>query len=251
VTDVGAAAERWTPRAIWRAFVGAPDYPPSAADLRTVEIVGVRLPVRASVAIAVITFALLFDYSRTFLPPDIVAHGRDAVGLRGYAIDRLVLLGLVPLAIVLFGFRDRPSRYGLTLGDARAGIALLILGCVLMTPVVLAYVGLPGVRGYYAPSAAPLPEVVLTNAIDLPSVEFGLRGFLMLTLIRAIGPVGMLVAVMPFVFAHLGKPEVELFSTLGGGLVYGWVTWRTRSIVWGAAAHVYILSLLTLAAAPR
>ena len=33
-----------------------------------------------------------------------------------------------------------------------------------------------------------------------------------------------------------------------GGAIYGWVTWRTRSIVWGAAAHVYIVTLVIVAA---
>ena len=46
----------------------APDYPATPADLRTVDVVGLRLPVRASIAIAVVTLALLFDYSRTFFP---------------------------------------------------------------------------------------------------------------------------------------------------------------------------------------
>jgi membrane protease YdiL (CAAX protease family) len=71
----------------------------------------------------------------------------------------------------------------------------------------------------------------------------------MFPLLRLIGPFGMLVATMPFVFAHLGKPEVELFSTLFGGLVYAWVDWRTRSIVWSTIAHVYIVTLLVLLAA--
>ena len=71
---------------------------------------------------------------------------------------------------------------------------------------------------------------------------------MLFTLVRAIGPVGVLVATMPFVFAHLGKPELELFSTLGGGLVYGWLAWRTGSILWGTVAHVYILTLAIVVA---
>jgi membrane protease YdiL (CAAX protease family) len=90
---------------------------------------------------------------------------------------------------------------------------------------------------------------VITNAIDLTATEFAFRGFLMLTLIRVIGPVGVLVATMPFVFSHLGKPELELFSTLAGGLVYGWLAWRTRSIIWGAIGHTYIVTVVTIAAA--
>jgi hypothetical protein len=32
-------------------------------------------------------------------------------------------------------------------------------------------------------------------------------------------------------------------------MLYGWLAWRTRSIVWGALAHTYILTLLMAAAA--
>ena len=56
-------------------------------------------------------------------------------------------------------------------------------------------------------------------------------------------------ATLPFVFAHIGKPPLELFSTLGGGMAYGWLAWRTESVVWGAIAHVYILTLVTVASA--
>jgi membrane protease YdiL (CAAX protease family) len=62
--------------------------------------------------------------------------------------------------------------------------------------------------------------------------------------VRVYGGIGVLMATMPFVFAHLGKPEIETFSTLFGGMVYGWVDWRTGSILYSAAAHVYIVTLL-------
>ena len=118
-----------------------------------------------------------------------------------------------------------------------------------MAPLVLWFATLPDVRAFYGPSAAPLAALVATNVLDLTAAEFLFRGFLMFTLIRAIGPLGVLVATMPFIYAHLGKPELELLSTLGGGLVYGWLAWRTGSIVWGALGHVAILTLVTLAAA--
>jgi hypothetical protein len=31
-------------------------------------------------------------------------------------------------------------------------------------------------------------------------------------------------------------------------MLYGWLAWRTGSIVWGSIAHVYILTLLIAAA---
>lgn len=235
---------------LWARFTAAPPYPALPADVRTVSIVGVALPVRAGIAVAVMTFAILLDYSRTFIPEQIQALGLAHEAMRFQAIERAVLFGLVPLAVVLFVFRDRPARYGLTLGDWRAGLVLVAAGILAMTPVVAWLASLPEFRAYYAPTAAPIGDLVLTYGLDLFASEFLLRGFLMFALLRLIGPFGLLVATMPFVFAHLGKPEIELFSTLFGGLVYAWVDWRTGSIVWSAIAHVYIVTLLiTLAAA--
>jgi hypothetical protein len=235
-------------RRFWAALTAGPDYPATDADRRTIRLVGLTVPVRATVAIAVVTFALLFDYSRTFLPDDIVALGRSPQAMRAVALERVVLFGLVPLLVVLVAFRDRPSRYGLTLGDWRWGLGLMLVGCIVMTPIVLVFAMLPDAQAYYGPSAAPVLDIVVTNGLELTAVEFALRGFLMLTLVRVIGPFGVVVATLPFVFGHLGKPELELFSTLGGGLVYGWLAWRTRSIVWGSIGHTYILTLVTIAA---
>jgi hypothetical protein len=237
-------------RSVWRWLIAGPDYPADDGDRRTVDLVGLRLPVRATVVVAVTTFAFLFDYSRTFLPDDLAAEGRSPTGMWATAVQRAILFGLVPLLVVVLGFRDRPSRYGIRLGDAQAGVVLTVLGCLVMTPIILWFATLPDVQRYYAPSAGSIAEVVLTNLVDLTATEFLLRGFLMLTLVRAIGPFGVVVATLPFVFSHFGKPELELFSTLGGGLVYGWLAWRTSSIVWGALGHTYILSLVTLAAVP-
>ena len=211
-------------------------------------MVGLRLPWRATVVIMVVTLVLLVDYSRTLLPDVIDSLGRAPLAMRVIAIERFVLFGLLPLAVVLLAFRDRPSRYGLGIGDWRAGAALMLVGCAVMTPLVLWFATLPDVRAYYASSAEPLPGLLLTNALDLAAGEFLFRGFLTFTLLRAIGPAGVLVATMPFVYVHLGKPELELYSTLLGGLIYGWLAWRTRSILWGTIGHVFILSLVIVAA---
>ena len=232
------------------AFARVPDYPADAADRRTFTIAGLELPLRATVAIGLATFVLLFDYSRTFIPEGIQDLGRAAPALRYQALERVIAFGLVPLAVVLLAFRDRPSRYGLTIGDWRWGLGLAVAGCAVMTPVVLTLTRIDAFREYYAVSSTNLADVLATNALDLIPTEFLFRGFLMFTLVRAIGPVGVVVATMPFVFSHLGKPEIELFSTLFGGLVYGWLDWRTGSIAWSAAAHIYIVTLLLVAVGP-
>ena len=57
-------------------------------------------------------------------------------------------------------------------------------------------------------------------------------GFRLFTLLRRIGPLAVLVVQVPFVFAHVGKPDLELWSTFVGGSILALLDLRTGSIVW-------------------
>ena len=226
-----------------------PSYPSDERDLRTFRLAGLELPVRATVAVVAVILIVIFDFQRTFIPDALVRYDRDPDMQRLQALSRVALFFCVPMLIVLVGFRDKPGRYGLQLGDWRWGLGLAVAGCVVMTPIVLVLSGAPDFRAYYAPSSEPLPGLLTTNILDLGSTEFLYRGFLMLALARVFGPIALVVALFPFTFTHLTKPEAELLSTFAGGAVYGWLTWRTGSILWGAAAHVYIVTLIIVASA--
>lgn len=229
-------------------FIAGPSYTATDADRRTFRVMGVELPLRATTALFLVMLVVVLDYTRSAIPQDVQAIGRAAGAIRYQAIERLVLFGLVPVLVVVFAFRDRLTAYGLGLGDWRWGIGLAVIGCAIMTPVIVALGSSPDFSTYYSVSGAPVGDVALTNALDLVPTEFLIRGFLMFTLLRAIGPLGLVVAQLPFVFSHLGKPEIELFSTLIGGMVFGWLDWRTRSIWWSALGHVYILTLVVAVA---
>lgn len=144
--------------------------------------------------------------------------------------------------------RDRPARYGLQLGDGRAGIVIALGACLVSTPIVLAVARVPAFAAYYGPQAAAVPDVILTTALEVIPAEFFFRGFLLFALLRAVGPIAVVIATLPFAFSHLGKPEVETLSTLGGGLLYGWLDWRTGSVLWSGFAHTWILALVVIAA---
>lgn len=229
-------------------FVAAPAYPSSEADERTFRLLGLELPLRATTAILVVTLVLLFDFSRTAIPREVQDLGRTAEAARYQGLARAVLFGLVPLLVIVLAFRDRPTRYGLGIGDWRWGIALAAIGCAVMTPIVIGVGSDPRFASYYGVESAPAGYVLTTELVDLVPAEFLLRGFLMFTLFRRIGPLGLVVALLPFTFSHLGKPEIELFSTLFGGAVFGWLDWRTRSIWYSALAHVYVQTLILVVA---
>ena len=247
--DSGAASARPSgPRSFASRLVAGPAYPASDADRRTVRVMGLDLPLRATLAIVVAMVVLLFDFTRTAIPYDVQAIGRAPEALRYQALERVILFGLVPGLVVMLAFRDRLTDYGLGLGDWRWGLGLAVAGCAVMTPIVVALGSNAQFSAYYGISGAPVDYLLVTHLLDLAPAEFLIRGFLMFTLIRAIGPIGLILALLPFVFAHLGKPEIELFSTILGGAVFGWLNWRTHSIWWSAIGHVYILTLVVTVA---
>ena len=234
----------WLQTLVDRAIAG-PGYPPNDEDLADLRILGLALPRRASVAVLAATALILVDRLGLIFSPTTSAE--LGPGLRAVSVARLVLFLIAPLAIVVFGFRDSPARYALRLGDWRWGGGLLLAGLAVMTPIILALAQLPEFRGYYGGVPRPLGSVLASNLVELIPAEFLLRGFLMFALWRRIGPLALVVAQVPFVLTHIGKPDVELWSTFIGGSVFAWLDWRTGSILWSALGHVYVLTLMLVA----
>jgi membrane protease YdiL (CAAX protease family) len=235
---------------IRRLFAGAtrgPDYPPDERDLQDLTLFGLRFPLRASMAIVATTALIVLDQLGWLASQPMQFAFPDGSPLDATGVQRFVLFLVVPVAIVVFGFRDRPSRYGLGLGDWRWGAGLLITGLVVMLPIILGLSSLDQFREYYRPSARPAVALVLDHLMELVPAEFLLRGFLMFALWRRIGPLAIVVQLIPFVLTHVGKPEIELWSTFIGGSVFAWLNWRTGSILWSALGHVYVLTLMELA----
>ena len=234
-----------------RLYAGAtrgPEYPPDAADRGDIRIAGLAFPARASIAVFAMTALIVIDQLGFLLTqPD--ANQLFAIEplLRPLTIERFALFLLVPLAIVVLVFRDRPSRYGLRLGDWRWGAGLLVAGLAVMTPIIIGLSGLESFRAFYGDLPVPLSTALANNLAELIPAEFLLRGFLMFTLGRRIGPLALVVVQVPFVLTHLGKPDVELWSTFIGGSIFAWLDWRTGSILWSALGHVYVLTLMLVA----
>jgi len=223
--------------------VAGPEYPPDQADLEDVRLFGLAVPIRASVAVLVATALIVADQLRVLAPPG----GGTVAGLDPVKLERLVLFLVVPLGVVVLGFRDRPARYAFGLGDWRWGLGLLAAGLLVMTPIILCLAQLPAFRGYYGAGSESVALRLANNLVELIPAEFLLRGFLMFALWRRIGPLALVVVQVPFVLTHVGKPDIELWSTFVGGMVFAWLDWRTGSILWSALGHVYVLTLMLVA----
>jgi membrane protease YdiL (CAAX protease family) len=222
-----------------------PDYPARPIDRRTIDLLGLRVPAMATLVLGLTSILLLVDRNYDVLPRFGPIHPES---LRNQAIERLLAFGVLPV-VVLLVLREDPREYGLRMGDRRRGLWLFAVLSLASVPVIALTASVPAINEWYAPSMTTVAGVTLTNVIDLFATEFLLRGFLMLALVRAMGPLGVIVAIVPFAFTHIGKPDAEVFSTLVGGLVFGWLAWRTGSIVWSGAYHVVIQTTVIVAAA--
>lgn len=212
---------------------------PPPDEPRAINIVGLRLPLRETVVVLVATFVLLFDYYH----PLLLGIGPEL----SLGLGRIGLFLIVPLATLLL-LGERPADYGLRIGEWRIGLVVVAALAALVTPIVLVAGGLPDFNLYYRHEPSKVAGAVFGGWLDVAAAEFLFRGFLMWTLIRLAGPMGVVLATFPFVFTHLGKPELETLSTFFGGLGFGWIAWRTRSVLYGALLHAYLISLILLAA---
>lgn len=153
---------------------------------------------------------------------------------------------VVPLATVLLVFRESPARYGLRLGDWKAGLVLTLAACTGVTLLMGIVARTGAFRTYYTPQARPLLRLLYENAFDLFGWEFLFRGFLLFALYRTLGPYAIVLQAVPFAIAHLGKPELETLSCIFGGSAFGYVAWRTRSFLYPFLIHWYLVVVTIL-----
>lgn len=162
------------------------------------------------------------------------------------SLDRLILYGAVPLIIILVIFRENPRDYGLGLGEWKAGVLLTVVAAVIVAPVLWLTAHTAAMKEYYAPQLAGLPWNTL---FELIGWEFFFRGFILFAYVRRFGPDAIWLQAVPFALAHVGKPEVEVISTIFGGFAFGWLAYRTRSFVYPLLLHWFVASFTVLVAA--
>ncbi len=169
------------------------------------------------------------------------------------AYDRLILYFVIPMAIIILLFRDRPADYGFTIGDWRTGLKWTLIGCAGMALILYFLARTPSMQRFYNAKA---PEntlyLIYITAADLFGWEFMWRGFVFFGLAAVLGPgPAIWLQAVPFAFMHLGKPEVETFSTIFGGAALGFVAWQSGSFLYPFLIHWFIASFTMLVASGR
>ena len=159
------------------------------------------------------------------------------------------LLGVVPALIVKLGFRESLTDYGVGLGDRSQTLrTFLILGPLF---VVGGWISsrTPSIAAYYPinPAACDSAGAFAAHAfwylLFYLGWEFHFRGFLQFGLRDSLGATNaLLVQVMASSLLHFGKPCEETFAAILGGILWGAIAYRTRSLLSGLGQH-YLLGI--------
>ena len=162
-----------------------------------------------------------------------------------------VVFFLIPVAVVKLVFR-RPLRdYGLTLGDRKFGAYFVLISlAVLPIPLYLNAGSAEFLLEYplWKDSGATTSNFFFWSFLYLfyyVGWEFFFRGFMQFSLVGRVAPfLIIMMQTLPSTIIHIGKPEGETLAAIAGGVIFGAVALRTRSIVYPLIVHWY-LGILT------
>jgi membrane protease YdiL (CAAX protease family) len=207
-------------------------------------LLGLRVDARLVIITIASTLLLMLDAYHNLIPA--AALGGP---LRAKAVERVLYYLVIPLVLIILVFRDHPKDYGLTLGDWREGLKWSGVVMLIAVPVLWLASRSGPMVAYYAAGNRGLGDIVTTAGLDLIGWEFLFRGLILFGLLQVIGPEAVILQAVPFAMAHIGKPEIETLSTIFGGILFGWVAWRSRSFVYPFLIHWFINVFVVVVAA--
>jgi membrane protease YdiL (CAAX protease family) len=182
----------------------------------------------------------LFEHFQNFSNPYLLEYIYWFIG------DFFTLF-IVTTLIIKFGFREKLSNYGLKIGDYKVGIFLSILFIFLMIIIIwFASSSTSFAENYPLLSSAKnswntFLVYELTLLIYMVAWEFFWRGFMLFGLENKFGYYSVLIQMIPFVILHNGKPFLETFGAIFGGIALGVLALRTRSVYYCIITHIGIM----------
>ena len=152
-----------------------------------------------------------------------------------------LLLGVLPALIIKIVFREKLADYGLQFGSrVRTIRTFLIMGPLFALGGYLASKN-AAVAEYYPinPNAGQMFGLhVLTYLLYYMGWEFYFRGFMQFGLRQRFGDAGAIMTqVLASTLLHIGSPASETFGAILGGIIWGLVAFRTRSLLSGFLQH--------------
>jgi membrane protease YdiL (CAAX protease family) len=164
---------------------------------------------------------------------------------------------IIPLLIIIFIFRKRLSQFGLQRGDYRFGLTVSVLFIGIMLPVIWYFSGSQDFIIQYPHLSLARSDWRIFIVYEIGILlylfawEFIWRGFTLFGLYDKFGIYAIFIQMIPFVILHNGKPFMETFGAIAGGIILGYFALRTKSIYYCIITHAGVMFMIDLIAALR
>ncbi len=165
-----------------------------------------------------------------------------------WACGCVVTYFVIPALMVRLIFREKLSDYGFKVRGAFKDGWIYVVFFAVVGPLVLLVSReehFQQTYPFYQPDKRePLwPHFwrwELLYAAQFLALEFFFRGFMVHGLRRRLGSSAIPVMMVPYCMIHFEKPLPETLAAIIAGLVLGFMSLRTRSIILGAVIHVSV-----------
>jgi membrane protease YdiL (CAAX protease family) len=170
-----------------------------------------------------------------------------------WALAAILCLFVLP-AVTVAACGGRLRDHGISTGSLRDWPIYLALIAV-MIPVVALAAFTPSFQTYYPFYVPPAGQSLwpyfvlfeLAYMIQFVGTEFFFRGFLLHGAKHRFGAWAILLPLIPYMMVHFGKPPMEAAAAVVAGLVLGFLSLKTGSILYGIFLHAGVALGMDLA----
>ena len=163
-----------------------------------------------------------------------------------WAVARVIGYVVIPLLVIKWVLRERISDYGVRIKGTIKYWRIYALIVAIIIPVAV-------MASYSEAFQAKYPFYKITQnetlwpwfwawevlyALQFLSLEMFFRGFMLHGLAPRFGYLSIFIMMVPYMMIHFTKPMPEAFGSMVAGFVLGSLALDSRSIWWGAFAHV-------------
>lgn len=154
---------------------------------------------------------------------------------------------VIGILVIKFLLKEKVSDYGLQIGDYKTGLKYSSIFLFVMIVLIWFVSASPAFAEKY-----PHLSDAKSNWNILLIYEFGMllymfawefiwRGFTLFGLEKKFGYYSVLIQMIPFVILHNGKPFLETFGAIFGGIALGILALRTRSFYYCVVTHIGVM----------
>lgn len=172
-------------------------------------------------------------------------------------VSDFITLFVISALIIKFIFKENLKDYGLTIGEFRIGLKVSFIFIAIMIPLIWFVSSTDGFVQKYPHLHNARESWSLFFIYEAGMLlymfawEFIWRGFMLFGLKEKFGYYAVVIQMIPFVILHNGKPDLETFGAIIGGIALGILALRTKSFYYCVLVHISIMFSIDLISSLR